>query len=309
MFKSVPAATSAKSYWTTNGYLFIQVYRYLTLPKLEGYAIEKVDCAVGKQINQAAGYITSEVTAETSIFPVEDTAPQSWNVEAGTILTYEVNSSDSDKQYYLLAKAQSGLRVASIEITYTPSEGSGSSEDSDQPVEPDQPEPSEPMELEFDFTTTPQEGWPTVQGNASANLNKSVVYNLNGTAYNFIIMEAPGAKGEKIFWKHEDEAKYFALAAPYRYLGLPIIDGYALKTVDCTVGKQNKSTAAYVTSEIGGIPQDTHPATDTAAQSWNKEVGTVITYEVNATEAKQYYLYCKSTNTILSKLKLTYEKL
>ena len=65
-----------------------------------------------------------------------------------------------------------------------------------------------------------------------------------------------------------------------------------------------------MTSEIGGITADTHPGTDTAAQSWNKEVGTVISYEVNATDAsKQYYLYCKSKGTYMSNLKLTYAKL
>ena len=172
---------------------------------------------------------------------------------------------------------------------------------------PENPAPAETMELEFDFATAAQDGWPMEKGDSESNMNKTVTYTLDGKPYNFILLEAPGSKGEKIYWKSEE---FFVLEAQYRYLGLPIVDGYALTTVDCTVGKQVAQTASYVTSSIGGITANDHPATDTAAQSWNKEVGTVITYEVNATDAaKQYYLYCKSKGTYMSKLKLTYTKL
>ena len=158
----------------------------------------------------------------------------------------------------------------------------------------------------FDFTTPAQDGWPTVQGAAEGHLEKTVVYNLDGTEYNFILLEAPGSKGEKIFWAES----YLALAAQYRYLGLPIINGYALQTVDCTVGKQVASTAAYVTSDIGGITANDHPYNDTAAQAWNLAVGSVLSYEVNATDSsKQYYLYCKSKGTYMSHLKLVYKLL
>ncbi len=325
MFKCIPTATQAKSFWSVeNGYLVIEIYRYMTLPIIEGYAIEKVDCTVGKKSTTAFGYVTSEITTATSILPSEDTPSQPWNVEAGDIITYELNATDPTKQYYLYT-GKDKLRISYLEITYAAAEGGSETPEPDQPSQPDQPEqpsqpeqpdqPTEPenpdnsegLELEFDFTTEPQEGWPTEKGNAETNLNKTVAFNLNGVSYDFILMEAPGSKGEKIYWQHNDNGKFFVLEAQYRYLGLPIINGYALKTVDCTIGKQVGTTASYITSSIGGITANDHPTTDTPAQSWNKEPGTVLTYEVNATDAaKQYYLYCKSKGTYLSKLKLTY---
>ena len=318
-FKCIPSATQAKSFWSVeNGYLVIEIYRYLALPQIEEYVIEKVDCCVGKKSSTAFGYVTSEITTATSVLPTEDTPSQEWNVDAGTVITYELDAADPAKPYYLYV-GKDKLRVSYIEITYVPAKDTGLPENPDQPEkpenpeqpeQPENPEPARTIELEFDFTTEPQAGWPTEQGNAENNMNKTVTYTLNGTPYSFILMEAPGSKGEKIFWKYSDTEKYFALAAQYRYLGLPIIDGYALKTVDCTVGKQVAQTASYVTSAIGGITANDHPATDTPAQSWNNAVGTVKTYEVNATDAsRQYYLYCKSKGTYLSKLKLIYEEL
>ena len=309
VFRCIPSATEAKSFWAESGYLAIEKYRYLELPRIEGFVVESVDCEVGKKID-GIGYITSEVTTATSVTPSEDSEPQSWNVDAGTVLKFNVNSTDSSKPYYLYSGKPNGLRVSYIEITYAP--------ESDVPADPTPdpipdptpdptPDPAVTLELEFDFATPAQDGWPTAQGDAASNMNKTVTYTLNGVPYNFILLEAPGSKGEKLFWQ---SGEYFALAAQYRYLGLPILDGYVLTTVDCTVGKQVATTAAYVTSEIGGITADTHPGTDTAAQSWNKEVGTVILYEVNATDSsKQYYLYCKSKGTYMSNLKLTYTKL
>lgn len=329
MFKCIPSATQAKSFWSVeNGYLVIEIYRYLSLPMIEGYAIEKVDCCVGKKSTTAFGYVTSEITTATSVKPAEDTPSQEWNVDPGTVISYVLDAPDPTKEYYLYA-GKDKLRVSYIEITYIKSEGGAGTPETpdtpDQPTEPEQPEqpeqPTEPenpetpvtpnsLELEFDFTTEPQEGWPTAKGAADANLDKQVNYNLNGTSYSFILKEAPGSKGEKIYWQYNDNGKYFVLEAQYRYLGLPVLEGYALKTVDCTVGKQVAQTASYVTSSIGGITADTHPTTDTAAQSWNKEPGTVITYDVNSSDAtKQYYLYCKSKGMYLSKLKLTYVEL
>ena len=140
MFKCIPSATQAKSFWSEeNGYLVIEIYRYLALPQIEEYVIEKVDCCVGKKSSTAFGYVTSEITTATSILPTEDTPSQQWNVEAGTVITYELDAADPAKPYYLYV-GKDKLRVSYIEITYAPAEGSGT------PENPEQPEPEAVVE-------------------------------------------------------------------------------------------------------------------------------------------------------------------
>lgn len=159
--------------------------------------------------------------------------------------------------------------------------------------------------LAFDFTGAALEGWPTAVGAASENRNMTCIYPLGGVNYSFNIFDAPGAVGGKIYW--DETNKYFAFGAQYRYMSIPIISGYTLKCVDCTVAKAISTSAVYITDAIGGITTADHPNVVSAAQSWNVTAGTVINYPVNSTDAtKQYYVYCKSKGAAMSKLVLTY---
>ena len=333
ILREAPGSKGEKIFWRHDGekdyFALAAPYRYLGLPIVEGYALETVKIVLGNK-QASIGYITDEIggiTADTHPRAVSEEADL--NLDAGTEIVFDVYSTYPSTQYYLYCKKLNVI-VSTLQLTYVPADDSGMTEpenpepenpepenpepenpepENPEPEnpEPENPAPAETMELEFDFATAAQDGWPMEKGDSESNMNKTVTYTLDGKPYNFILLEAPGSKGEKIYWKSEE---FFVLEAQYRYLGLPIVDGYALTTVDCTVGKQVAQTASYVTSSIGGITANDHPATDTAAQSWNKEVGTVITYEVNATDAaKQYYLYCKSKGTYMSKLKLTYTKL
>lgn len=342
-----PGSKGEKIFWRHDGdgvkdyFALAAPYRYLGLPMIEGHAIESVTITLGnKQPSEA--YITNAVqeivytdgkvdAVLSHPAPISDV--ESLDLPTGSTVTFEVGSQSPSTQYYLYCKTLNTI-CSFVEITYVqvdgdipdePKQPSDPTPENPEPEQPENPEPEQPEDpepeqpaipsdwkvLTFDFTTEPQEGWPTaVPTGSTNNLNKTVVYNLDGVAYDFILMEAPGSKGEKVHWQYSDEKKYFVLDAQYRYLGLPLVEGYALQVVTCTVGNQVSGTASYVTSEIGGITADTHPRTDTAAQSWNVPAGTEIVYEVNATDATtQWYLYCKARNCAVSHIKLAYKPL
>lgn len=166
--------------------------------------------------------------------------------------------------------------------------------------------------LVFDFSgSTAQEGWPTNTWGEGYGQRMTCTYVLSETeSYQFELIEPGFATGGKIYWN--TSAKYFFFGK-YRYLGLPLISGYVLKKVDCTVAKAVTSSAVAIMDHVYSPASAADPDSyAVAAQSWNVAAGTVKTYEINATsDSQQYYLYCKnpSGGTCFTKLVLTYAKL
>ena len=162
----------------------------------------------------------------------------------------------------------------------------------------------------FDFAATPQEGWPTaVEWNGATEKGSSMTctFKVNANeSYNLILAEPGFAAGCKIYW-HPNGYFFFG---KYRYLGLPIISGYTLKTVACTVHKQISGSAVAIMDHIYSPAAAADPDSyAVAAQAWNVAAGTVMTYNVNATsDSQQYYIYCKnpSGGENISKIELTY---
>lgn len=165
--------------------------------------------------------------------------------------------------------------------------------------------------LLFDFTCAPKEGWPTAQDWGESASTKgcemTCTYAVGGVDYTFILKEPSFAQNGKIYWN--ETAKYFFMGK-YRYLGFPVISGYALKTVKCTVGKQISGSAVAIMDHVYNAAAASDPDSyAVAAQAWNVPAGTVMTYEVNSTDAtKQYYLYCKnpSGGEAVGSISLTY---
>lgn len=309
--ENTAGADGGRLWWRNDGLFLIDaVYRYLGVPAIEGYCVKTIEVKVAKQVAKAASYITDRVApivrddagkALADQCRAEQISPaQSWNVPEGTVLTYEVNSKDPGKMYYIFCHSTNAA-MSEIKVTYTPAA-------STQKV------------LEFDFTGEALDGWPTALKSGERR-DMLCDYPLDGVNYQFHLVESPGAdentagaSGGQVFWKNKE---FFLIYSIYRYLGFPVIDGWALKTVYCTVGKEvDGNPSSYVTDRVAPIVRDDagKPIADKCVppqvapiQSWEVPAGTVLTYEVNSTESLQrYYLFCAIRNAAMSHLKLVY---
>lgn len=173
--------------------------------------------------------------------------------------------------------------------------------------------PATPAEkkLFFDFTVTPKTGWPTSGGTHHGN---AYSYPLYGTDYSFILTDCENATKCQVYWATNSPGKRLALAAQYRYLGFPAIEGYKLVQVVC-VNKQLSASDTSTNPRMGITKQTT--ATDTAApdnhyvtggelQSWEPTGGGTYTYNLSGTENNTvYYLYARAKGAVAT-LTLTY---
>lgn len=163
--------------------------------------------------------------------------------------------------------------------------------------------------LVFDFACDALDGWPTGEWATSSEKggSKTCVYPLGGVNYTFKLIEPSFAASGKIYWNNTAHYLFFG---KYRYFSLPLIDGYVLKTVKCTVGKQIAQSSVAIMDHVFNNATAADPDSyAVAAQAWNVAAGTIMTYAVDATNPdQQYYLYCKnpSGGTCFSALTLTY---
>ena len=168
--------------------------------------------------------------------------------------------------------------------------------------------------LTFDFTaaaaaTQTDPNWPTGQRKASNGDDISDVecnYNLDGVDYSFLCADCPDKTASKTYWNKEKG--YIVIGGIYRYLGLPVLEGYKLVKVVCLHGTSaaEEGRGLAVTSEItestvtpnyvsGGEPQVT------------KTTGDTLTYDLEQTSTGvRYYLNCTLKTIGLSKITLTY---
>jgi len=173
--------------------------------------------------------------------------------------------------------------------------------------------PATPAEkkLTFDFTVTPKTGWPTSGGTHHGN---AYSYPLYGTDYSFILTDCENATKCQVYWATNSPGKRLALAAQYRYLGFPAIEGYQLVQVIC-VNKQLSASDTSTNPRMGITKQTT--ATNTAApdnhyvtggelQNWEPTGGGTYTYNLSGTENNTvYYLYALAKGAVAT-LTLTY---
>ena len=162
------------------------------------------------------------------------------------------------------------------------------------------------INLTFPFTGEPLAGWPTAKHD-HIDGGTQCIYPLNGTNYVFVPADCGGASACQSFWS---PSGYFALNSQYRYLGLLVIDGYALTKVVCHNVKLSTTVPQVgITSQIW--PSTAHPDADAyvsggAKQSWNANGGGSYAYNLTGTKAgTRYYIYAYAKGAI-SSLELTY---
>lgn len=280
--------------------------RQFGLPAIEGKKLVKLVMVQGASDKDPATFkrnvgLTTEIyeaTVDVNTFTyIDGGEPQNQYTNMG-VYTYEFSDTEANTVYYLSSPTNASI-IVSMELTY---------DDAGTPG----PKPEEPQEKEltFSFTGDAQSGWPTTNWGSGYGQSMTCTYVLSDTeSYQFELIEPGFATGGKIFWK--TSANYFFIGK-YRYFGLPVISGYALQKVDCTVGKQVDGSAIAIMDHVYSPSSAADPDSYAApAQAWNVAAGTVMTYELNATSAsQQYYIYCKnpSGGTCFSELTLYYSK-
>lgn len=165
---------------------------------------------------------------------------------------------------------------------------------------------NETKTLSFDFN---QEfyGWPTSQSTTTGNKNENLecTYNLEGVNYTFIlanpidaVVKYPYCTDNSLFHRK------------YRYLGLPIIDGFTLTGVTFTNASTgaNTSRALGISSNIASGSGKPEFVEGGELQYVSKNPGPWIYYLEGTSPESQYYLWC-TEDTLISNITLTYTQI
>lgn len=122
-------ATAGQAFWQPPvdgkpGYFaFNSQYRYLGLPKLEGYALVKVVCHNVKLTSSAPKIGITKSIAPKAAHPAEDAYVaggqlQTWEAEGGKEYTYLLSGTEANTRYYIYAYAKGA--VETIDLVYNP---------------------------------------------------------------------------------------------------------------------------------------------------------------------------------------------
>ena len=176
---------------------------------------------------------------------------------------------------------------------------------------------TEKKALHFDFTGTPQEGWPTKDkwkdvANGDPNPcpgDSTCVYNLDGEKYNFILTDCGNATQARTCW---DPGKGGLIwYAGWRYLGLPAIEGFRLIKVTgkLCLSSNSKRKGGVTTGVVADNTTGKNEfVTGGEEISWATK-DTEYTYNLEGTAANTvYYLCCTATSMGTYYLDLVYEK-
>ena len=309
-------ATNRFPYWKEGTGIVITKYRYIGLPAIEGYRLTKLVATNAKVAEEESKYGKAGVANQ-----VENTAkapddegghgyvkggdPQVWSKLVD--YTYELGGTTMNTVYYLVSLQTYGTFLKAVTLTFekgdAPADDPGDDPGDNPGGDPgDNPggDPSD-MVLDFDFSEDPLEGWPT-----SSTLPEHVdggysyIYPIDGENYRIILADCDGAARSAIFW---DEKPYGLRVNIYRYVGLPAIEGYKLKTVVATCGRRRSNDAKMCIAKQIEANQ-VHP-TDEAGhgvvtggdpQDW-KAADEEYTYNLKDTEANKVYYLSNVTGT------------
>lgn len=305
-------------YLGTDG-LYSGTLRYFGLPAIEGKKLVKVEMeqnASNKDPEKftrnvgVAKWVYHKDVPVDQIQYVDGGEPQNQAVTVeGTVYTYELSGTAPNTVYWMNSPTNAS-KIKSLKLYYAQADGTEEplgDEPADPTPEPDpdpdpDPDPVDPnaLELTFDFTGTPQEGWPTAKRTSDHNpgVGTPCTYVLNEVPYVFMPADCGGASASQVFWvpPTDEKAGYFAINAQYRYLGLPIVEGHKLVKVVChNVALSSTAPKMGITSLINQTAA--HPADDAyvaggALQTWDAAGGGTYTYELSGTDAAaRYYLY------------------
>ena len=168
------------------------------------------------------------------------------------------------------------------------------------------------LQLTFDFTGTPQTGWPTANAAVGhVDGGTKCTYTLDGTGYDFILADANGASGLNVFWPATNK---LYLRYEKRYVGLPKMEGYKLIKVVCTCVRWSDSTVPKIgiVDTIFDKADDPYDGTHDSSivgplQEWGA-TGTVHTYNLTGTAMNTVYYLCSKNPSGFNCLQLTYSK-
>lgn len=318
--------------------MYLGTLRYFGIPAIEGKKIVKVEM-VNNASNKNPETFTRLVGVAKWVFhkdvPVEQIQyvdggdPQNQAATDGVVYTYELSGTAPNTVYWINATSNASI-IRSLKLYYADADGS---EEALGP-EPADPAPSEPdpgtgtdpgtepgsdpaadpnaVNLSFPFTGEPFEGWPTAAKYTHVEGGIECKYPLDGKEYIFVPADCGTASAGQAFWQPpvEGAAGYFAFNAQYRYLGLPVLEGYALAKVVCHNVKLTTTTPKMgITTLINGSAA--HPAESAYVaggqlQTWNPDGGETYTYILSGTAANtRYYIYAYAKGAV-SLLELTY---
>lgn len=166
---------------------------------------------------------------------------------------------------------------------------------------------NETKTLSFDFNSL-LEGWPTSQSTTTAgnkNENLECTYNLEGVNYTFILANPIDAD---VKYPYCTDNSLFH--RKYRYLGLPIIEGYTLTGVTFTNASTGAKTsrALGISSTIASGSNEPEFVAGGQLQYVSNNPGPWI-YDLEGTSPEsQYYLWC-TEDTLISNITLTYTQI
>lgn len=198
----------------------------------------------------------------------------------------------------------------------------------EEPEDPEPPTPEEPTEdvfaLTFDFTGAPQDGWATSKAESVyPNGGVDVVYTLDNRSYSFKLatcdVDAGSTSGP--YWVAPADTKpgYLSSYAQYRYIGVPVINGYYVHKIVVEGGNVSLSTIkpkfcitnsiAKNTTEAGAITDDSECVVAGGGYQELEADGTgTLTYTLSGTQVStQYFIYGRIKGAIGS-IAVTYVK-
>lgn len=176
---------------------------------------------------------------------------------------------------------------------------------------------AEKKALHFDFTGTPQEGWPTKDkwkdiANGDPNPcpgDSTCVYNLDGELYNFILTDCGNATQARVCW---DTGKGGLIwYAGWRYVGLPAIEGFKLIKVTgkLCLSSNSKRKGGVTTGVVADNTTGKNEFVSGGEEIAWATKDTEYTYNLEGTAANTvYYLCCTATSMGTYYLDLVYEK-
>ena len=315
-------ATAHNIYLGTDG-MYSGTLRFFGLPAIAGKKLVKVEMeqnASNKDPEKftrnvgVAKWVYHKDVPVDQIQYVDGGEPQNQAVTVeGTVYTYELSGTAPNTVYWMNSPTNAS-KIKSLKLYYAEADGTeeplgpepadptpdpGPDPGTDPGTGPDPVDPNA-IELTFDFTGTPQEGWPTAKRSSDHNpgVGTPCTYMLNGVPYVFMPADCGGASASQVFWVPPTDEKpgYFAINAQYRYLGFPIVEGYKLVKVVChNVALSSTAPKMGITSLISD--KAAHPADDAyvsggALQTWDAAGNGTYTYELGGTAANtRYYLY------------------
>lgn len=177
---------------------------------------------------------------------------------------------------------------------------------------PDAPQ-AETKTLVFDFSGDPLSGWPTTDKWQDGPGNKTCIYPLDGTNYEFLLTECGNATQARVAWAKDKGG--LVMFAAWRYIGLPAIDGYKLIKLSGLNCLSNSSTrkagivTAVAETNEGTTITDAHTFVSGGESIGWPTKGQTYSYILEGTEAgTRYYFMCTGGGIGVSRLELVYEK-